>query len=92
MTWTVTVSNKATKQLRKLPDSVLSSLKALVREIIELGPVRGNWDNYSKLTENRHHCHLKKGQPAYVAVWHVTDKTIKLVEVIYVGTHEKAPY
>jgi hypothetical protein len=63
-----------------------------VREIIELGPVRGNWDNYSKLTGNRHHCHLKKGQPTYVAVWHVTDKTIKLVEVIYVGTHEKAPY
>jgi hypothetical protein len=27
-----------------------------------------------------------------VAVWEVHDKTIKLVEVTYVGTHEKAPY
>jgi hypothetical protein len=25
-------------------------------------------------------------------VWEVTDKTVKLVEVKYVGTHEKAPY
>jgi len=29
---------------------------------------------------------LKKGQPTYVAVWQVTEKTIKLVEIIYVGT------
>jgi hypothetical protein len=27
-----------------------------------------------------------------VAVWEVIDKEIRLVEVSYVGTHEKAPY
>ena len=27
----------------------------------------------------------------YVAVWEVIDKEIRLVEVSYVGTHEKAP-
>ncbi|MEA3429487.1 MAG: helix-turn-helix transcriptional regulator [Thermodesulfobacteriota bacterium] len=33
----------------------------------------------------------KKGRPTYVAVWEVVDKKIRLVEVSYVGTHEKAP-
>jgi mRNA-degrading endonuclease HigB of HigAB toxin-antitoxin module len=37
-------------------------------------------------------CHLKKGQPTYVAVWQVIDKEIRIVEIKYVGTHEKAPY
>jgi hypothetical protein len=35
---------------------------------------------------------LKKGRPTYVAIWEVMDKEIKLIEVIYAGTHEKAPY
>ena len=35
---------------------------------------------------------LKKGHPTYVAIWEVTDKEIRLIEVIYAGTHEKAPY
>lgn len=40
----------------------------------------------------RHHCHIKKGRPCYVAIWEERDRSIKLVEVTYVGTHEKAPY
>ncbi len=52
----------------------------------------GNWSNYGKLGRNRHHCHLKKGHPTYVAVWEVKGYEIKLVEVTYVGSHEKAPY
>ena len=39
-----------------------------------------------------YHCHLKKGKPTYVAVWKVTDKENRPVEVRYVGTHEKADY
>ena len=42
--------------------------------------------------ENRHHCHIKKGRPTYVAVWEEMDGAIQLIEVTYVGTHEKAPY
>jgi len=48
--------------------------------------------NYSKLATNLHHCHLKKGNPTYVAVWREEQNDIRLVEVIYAGTHEKAPY
>ncbi|MDR3555637.1 MAG: hypothetical protein P4L55_12845 [Syntrophobacteraceae bacterium] len=42
--------------------------------------------------KNRHHCHLKKGKPTYVAIWEVRDKNVRIVEIIYAGTHEKAPY
>jgi mRNA-degrading endonuclease RelE of RelBE toxin-antitoxin system len=90
--WTVYLSKKAIKQVRKLPDNVKTSLVALIREIEEAGPVRGNWPNYSKLGIGRHHCHLKKGRTTYVAIWKVIDKQIYLVELSYVGTHEKAPY
>jgi hypothetical protein len=92
MSWTVTFSKAAAKQAERLPEIVRLSLKTLVLEIAASGPVRGNWRNYSKLANGLHHCHLKKGSPTYVAVWQVADKTIKLVEVQYVGTHEKAPY
>lgn len=92
MAWTVNLKVKAVKQLRRLPPSVRSSLVALVRDIEASGPVRGNWPNYGKLGADRHHCHLKKGSPTYVAVWRMVGRQIQLVEVVYVGTHEKAPY
>ena len=92
MQWNVNLKTKAIKQVRKLPKAVRNSLIVLIRDIEENGPVRGNWPNYGKLIGNRHHCHLKKGQPTYVAIWQVADKQIHLVEVSYVGTHEKAPY
>jgi len=92
MAWTVTYSRQAEKQRGKLPERVRTILDALVVEITVSGPVRHLWKNYSVLSDGKHHCHLKKGHPTYVAVWEVTEKAIKLVEVKYVGTHEKAPY
>ena len=92
MTWTVSIHRKVARSLSRLPIGVQESLIALLREIELQGPVRGNWPNYSRLGRDRHHCHLKKGRPTYVAVWQVIDKSIRLVEFIYVGTHEKAPY
>ncbi|MGA7877357.1 MAG: hypothetical protein WCA08_16985 [Desulfoferrobacter sp.] len=92
MEWTVTVKKKVSKEIPKLPDSVKANLIALIREMEFGGPVRGNWQNYGKLFDGLHHCHLKKGKPCYVAVWEVKDKEIRLIEVCYVGTHEKAPY
>ena len=92
MKWKVTLSNRARKNLDSMPDKVKKTLAFLIREIELTGPVKGNWPNYSKLGKDRHHCHLKKGKPTYVAVWEVKDKEIRLVEVVYAGTHEKAPY
>jgi len=92
MNWTVNITRKAGKRLNQLPKMVQNKLIALIREIELSGPIRGNWPNYSALTGNRHHCHLKKGRPTYVAVWETKNKEIKIIEVIYAGTHEKVPY
>lgn len=94
MNWSVYFKKKAEKQLNELPKSVKEVALFLVREIEILGPLRHNWKNFSKLRgmENHYHCHLKSGKPTYVICWEVTDKNIKIVEVYYVGTHEKAPY
>ncbi len=70
----------------------------LAKEIELLGPIRKDWSNFSSLKkasglpDNSYHCHLKKGKPTYVACWYVEDKKVKIVEIYYVGTHEKAPY
>jgi mRNA-degrading endonuclease RelE of RelBE toxin-antitoxin system len=92
MTWTVKISRRVSKTIGRLPVKVKESLVDLIRDIEADGPVRGNWPNYSRLSDNRHHCHIKKGRPTYVAIWEVTRKDIRLVEVIYAGTHEKASY
>lgn len=90
--WQVNMTRRAWKQNGKLPKAIREQLIFLLRDIEEYGPVRGDWPNYSKLKPGRHHCHLKKGRPTYVAVWEVRERAIRLVEVTYVGTHEKSPY
>lgn len=86
------MSRIAEKQNAKLSKPLRKILYALMTDIEAGGPVRGDWPNYGKLAHGRHHCHLKKGNPTYVAVWEERDRKVKLVEVTYVGTHEKAPY
>ena len=88
--WHVTVSKKAVKQIQAFSNTLKGRVFALMKEIECGGPVRGDWLNYGKLREGKHHCHIKKGKPTYVAVWQETDS--HSVEVKYVGTHERAPY
>lgn len=90
--WKVMYSRKARKQLRKLPELIQDTVLALVMDMEDTGPIRGDWPNFSKLSLRQFHCHLKKGKPTYVACWKLVNKKIKLIEVYYVGTHEKAPY
>lgn len=92
MPWMVELTAKVIKARRKLPRGVDAALGLLMAEMELNGPVRGNWANYGKLSPGRHHCHLKKGQPTYVAVWEESGRGIRLIEVTYVGTHGKAPY
>lgn len=92
MVWTVEFTGKAKKQADKLPARVRELLFQLALEMGEAGPVRGDWPNYSKMPDDRHHCHLKKGKPCYVAIWREDKGKIRFIEVIYAGTHEKAPY
>ncbi len=92
MKWKVFIRDRVEKKIPLLPRAVRDRLIALLLEIENCGPVRGNWPNYGKLGRGVHHCHLKKGRPTWVAVWEVKDDKACLVEVIYAGTHEKAPY
>jgi mRNA-degrading endonuclease RelE of RelBE toxin-antitoxin system len=92
MAWEVRIRRKAEKQIKKLPIPVQAALILLIREMEIKGPIRGNWSNYGRLGPGRYHCHLKNGHPTFVAVWEVLDNEIRLIEVTYAGTHEKAPY
>jgi mRNA-degrading endonuclease RelE of RelBE toxin-antitoxin system len=92
MAWEVRFHRKVNKQVPNLPSRVRSALAALARDIEANGPVRGNWPNYGKLGDKRHHCHLKKGKTTFVAIWEERGDDIHLVEVTYAGSHEKAPY
>ena len=88
MSWEVVFTKKANKGLKELPETVRLKLHILEYEVQTLGPVRGNWKNYAKLSDQKHHCHLKSGQPTYLVCWEVTDRTVKIVE-IYMPAHTK---
>jgi mRNA-degrading endonuclease RelE of RelBE toxin-antitoxin system len=97
--WSVQLSNKARKQIKELSENIKSIVYALLNDLEKLGPRQPEWPNYRALAkqkksipEKSHHCHLKKGNPTYVACWRVMDINTRLIEVFYVGTHENAPY
>ena len=95
----VRVSRKTLKSLANVPETIFDIFELLRDELAVEGPVQKEWPNYGmlrkqagqKATERRYHCHLKKGRPTYVACWSVMKKSI-IIDVYYVGTHEKAPY
>ena len=90
--WLVRQKKSVLKSIQKLPVVVLDTLDFLIGELENDGPYRHGWPNYGKLGGEKYHCHLKKGKPTYVACWEILDKNSKIMEVYYVGTHEKAPY
>jgi len=92
--WEVKPKKLVIKNLKKIPAKVKETFFILKRELEILGPYRTNWPNYGALKgiKNTYHCHIKKGKPTYVAVWCVENNEINIMEVTYVGTHEKAPY
>lgn len=92
--WDVKFSRGACKSIKTLPEKILEALYTLIREMKISGPYRNNWRNYGKFKacNNIFHCHINSGRPRYVVCWEVMNKREKLIEVYYVGTHEKAPY
>ncbi len=88
MQWSVTIKKKLKKQLGQLPKGVKANLIALIKDIENYGPVRGNWPNYGQLSRNRHHCHIKKGQPTYVAVWEVKENLVRFAHNWNIGILE----
>lgn len=94
MQWNVFIRRKLVKQIYKLPSNVQAAVEVLIEELSESGPERISWPNYGRLQGKKDcfHCHLNKGKTRYVAVWKIVDRSIQLLEVRYVGTHEKADY
>lgn len=96
MDWDVRFTPRAVKLVKKLDERVQLSLRVLINDLKTKGPAPGkHWPNYGKLNgkkqEDKRHCHLIKGNPTYVCCWEVY-KVENIIEVYYVGTHEKAPY
>ncbi len=105
--WEVRLARKMEKRVgerrkkQSLPRYIIEILQALMKDIECFGPTLGqnskHWRNFGPIKGHgipagSYHCHLKKGKPTYVACWSEVDKKITIVEVNYVGTHEKAPY
>ena len=92
--WEVTRKKKIDKMYLHLREEYKSVFRCLINDLKMLGPYQPNWPKYGPLVnkKNYHHCHIKRGRPTIVVVWKILDKKNKIMEVIYVGTHEKAPY
>lgn len=90
--WQILYSSSVRKCIKKLPQDIVEIFYLFVEELKIEGPYRANWSNYGKLGKEKYHCHLKKGRPTYVVCWEIVDKKVNIMEVNYVGTHEKAPY
>jgi mRNA-degrading endonuclease RelE of RelBE toxin-antitoxin system len=93
--WAVKFSSKASRQKAKLPPNIDDILAALVTGLALNGPTQPKWKNYGRLNGKKgeyHHCHLNAGRPTYVAVWQVFDRQVRVMEVRFVGTHEKVNY
>lgn len=96
--WVVRVKSKTVKDLgnpKKIPSQVANEAYILFKELAAFGPAVYR-PNYGKLRNqgkgiDRRHCHLRKGKPTWVACWEVESENY-IIEVYYVGTHEKAPY
>ena len=84
----VAVKKRAIKNIEKSPLPVQILFDELIQDLKSKGPIQSEWPNYSKLSENRFHCHLNY---SYVACWYFENDTTK-IEVYYAGTREDAPY
>ena len=87
--WRVQIKRKLLRDVESLPLNVQLRFAALKIDLELTGPVQTSWQNYSKLGENKHHCHLTHH---YVACWLVVSETEMVLEVYYVGSRENAPY
>jgi mRNA-degrading endonuclease RelE of RelBE toxin-antitoxin system len=87
MAYRVFIKKRVLKNLTKLPSDVQQRFKTLLAVLVETGTAVG-WHNFSKLGENRYHCHVSYH---YVACWIVEKETVT-IEVYYAGSRENAPY
>ena len=90
--WGVRITGQAKKAPKSLQKKTFNSFLALLIQL-EDGPNKSEWPHFGELKGKKglFHCHIERGRPTYVACWRA-DKKNRVIEVYYVGTHEKAPY
>ena len=86
--WRVFFRRKVEKRVMKMPRTEQILFANLIEDLRRKGPIRREWRNYGKLSENEYHCHLSY---SWVACWRVQDEVME-IEVYYAGSREKAPY
>lgn len=64
--WTVNLIGQAKKFDKNLSQLAAESFFLLLKELKIKGPYRANWPNYTKMSDENYHCHIKKGRPTYV--------------------------
>ncbi len=84
----VKIKKSILKKIQKMPKQIQFTFDSLIEDLIEKGPIRNEWPNFSKLGENEYHCHLAY---KWVACWYNENDSIK-IEVYYAGSRENAPY
>ena len=84
----ILIRKKTEKGFNRLPQSVQKKLNLLLKDLRDLGPYLPQWPHYSKLGDDKYHCHLGI---SWAACWRYDKKTIT-IEVYYVGSRENAPY
>ena len=81
----VELTNTVLKNIKKLPKNIEDKLFYLIGDLEENGPIQPNWKNYSKLENNKYHCHLSR---KWVACWKHESNTLT-IEIYYAGSREK---
>lgn len=84
----VTIKKRVLKNIHKLLKDIQFTLETLIHDLIEKGPIRKEWPNFSTLGKNEYHCHLAY---KWVACWYHENDSV-IIEVYYAGSRENAPY
>ncbi len=84
----IVIKKSVLKNIQKMPKKIQFLFESLVDDLIEKGPIRNEWPNFSKLGKNEYHCHLSY---KWIACWYCENNSVK-IEVYYAGSRENAPY
>ena len=84
----VKIKKSALKNVQKMPKEIQLIFASLVDDLIEKGPIRKEWPNFSALGKNEYHCHLSY---KWIACWYYENNSLN-IEVYYAGSRENAPY
>lgn len=84
----IKIKKRVLKNLEKMPLRIQQKMRYLLLDLEREGPTLPEWPNYSRLGEDRYHCHLGY---KWVACWQCEKNSIH-IEVYYAGSRENAPY